>query len=169
MDKAMFYEVIVPLLGMNHTSLLAISTPSNEYNYFTTQMKLVDKQGKLLYKTIKIGQKCEVCEKANTADCPHRKFFMPPWKSNLANKERCEIILSGDPELANRELNGMMSSKTRFLFQDYLVDFKALPRYEFHNPVPVFHTSIDPSGMKTVYSYIKKERNSYFCVCVCVF
>jgi predicted GNAT family acetyltransferase len=114
---------------------------------YSQQMKLKDKHGKLLYKTIKIGQKCADCEKANAKTCPHAKFFLPPWKSNAANQERCEIILAGDPELANRELHGMLSSKTRFVFQDYLESFKALPRYEFkENTIKVIHTAIDPSG-----------------------
>lgn len=50
------------------------------------------------------------------------------------------------PELADRELFGIVTNSRQQLFQKYLPPFKERPKYDFQHSVNVVHIGIDPSG-----------------------
>lgn len=74
MDKQVFFTVVVPLLGVKHTAVLAISTPDDEFNYYTQLLELG------LFRCIKIGLTCDACE-ALGLPCTHRIKRLPHWKT----------------------------------------------------------------------------------------
>ena len=84
MDKKVFFEVVVPLLGVKHTAVLAISTPDDEFNYYTQLLELG------LFKVIKIGLTCEACEAMGLA-CTHKIRRLPHWKT--MSKSNNSIII----------------------------------------------------------------------------
>jgi len=54
MDEAVFNEVVLPLLGVNNTSVIAISTPMEDSNYFSQLLRMVKPNGSHMFKTIHI-------------------------------------------------------------------------------------------------------------------
>ena len=54
-NARLFYETIVPLLEMRVTSLIAISTPLDEFNFFSKILNLHDDDGHPFFDTIHIG------------------------------------------------------------------------------------------------------------------
>ena len=80
-EPALFNEVIVPLLGVEGTAVLAITTPEQDLdNYFTILMDLKDPEtDEDLFKTIRLGLACEACVAAGKgAECTHMAHLAPP-------------------------------------------------------------------------------------------
>lgn len=72
----MFIVVVLPLLEVERTSLLAISTPSDEgeVNFYTSMMQTKDPNdpSKLMFKVLKISLACTACMDAGRAsECTH--------------------------------------------------------------------------------------------------
>ena len=53
-SSAVFYEICVPLLELGNTSLLAISTPLDDTNFFSELFDLKDQHGEPFFNTIRI-------------------------------------------------------------------------------------------------------------------
>lgn len=75
MNPGVFYEVVVPLLTVRFTSVLAISTPDDEFNYYSELIECG------LFETIKVGLICQPCIDKGFIDCRHMRKRIPPWKS----------------------------------------------------------------------------------------
>jgi len=78
MPPSLFFEVVLPLLEVDKTSMLAISTPSPEgnMNFYTTMMDSKDPNtGKPMFKVLKVGMACDACQAAGIAsECTHSKY-----------------------------------------------------------------------------------------------
>lgn len=114
-EPALFNEVIVPLLGVEGTAVLAITTPEQDLdNYFTILMDLKDPEtgpvcvlcgmedvlmtedqhdsDEDLFKTIRLGLACEACVAAGKgAECTHMAHLAPPWKSASRQSKMREV------------------------------------------------------------------------------
>lgn len=78
----MFDVVLLPLIGMNNFSLIAIATPGDETNHYSQLMDRVDDRGRPLFFTIRIALACSECMQKGVEDvCEHRADLIPPWKS----------------------------------------------------------------------------------------
>lgn len=95
-----FYEVVVPLLGVNNTAVLGISTPLGEDNYYSALTTLKDENGLPLFKSMSIELVCPMCRKKdeNATQCVHRMDILPPWKSQ-GRQEKVRRIMESCPEL----------------------------------------------------------------------
>lgn len=49
MDLAVFYEVIVPLMEVEGTATICISTPLDEFNFYSELTELRDDKGRLIF------------------------------------------------------------------------------------------------------------------------
>lgn len=76
MSPDMFFQVVVPLIGVKNTALLGITTPQKGFNYFNDLMGLLGADGLSLFLCFKIGMVCESCLKHNRA-CKHRLSMNP--------------------------------------------------------------------------------------------
>jgi hypothetical protein len=76
MAPDVFYQVVVPLLGVKNTALLAISTPEGPFNYYTLLMEQKDQYGQDLFFIIRLGLICKACERSGAA-CTHRLHMNP--------------------------------------------------------------------------------------------
>jgi hypothetical protein len=155
-NRALFFSVIVPLMGVNGTAVIAISTPNeHDDNYYTFLMDLKNPTTNApLFKTIRIGLACEKCVAAGTgAQCNHNRGVVPPWKS-LQRQDLMRTIMEADSNLFMRENMGMLCSNTQFLFMPKLVNqfHSASPRQRKRRPHVVF-VCIDPSGGGTQSDY----------------
>jgi hypothetical protein len=139
MDKQVFFQVVVPLLGVKHTAVLAISTPDDEYNYYTQLLELG------LFKTIKIGLTCESCQ-AMGLPCTHVIKKLPSWKTQ-SRQAMIQMVLASDPELCARETRGLvMSTKLFVLDRIWIKKFMEREPYALKENAQVLHMGIDPSG-----------------------
>lgn len=69
-----FFEVVVPLLEMETTALIAISTPLDGLNFYSEMFELKGADGKPLFNTLRVGLSCEKCQRDGKADsCSHMK------------------------------------------------------------------------------------------------
>lgn len=109
MDLAVFYEVIVPLLEMDNTALICISTPQDSLNFYSEMFDMKGPDGLPLFRTIQVGLACAEClAKGKGGDCPHNVDEIPPWKS----KEKFDFVktLYGDrQDLLLRESVGTIT------------------------------------------------------------
>lgn len=77
-----FFEVVVPLLEMETTALIAISTPLDGLNFYSEMFELKGADGKPLFNTLRVGLSCQKCQDEGKAEsCTHMKDIIPPWKS----------------------------------------------------------------------------------------
>jgi hypothetical protein len=97
MSSEMFAKIVVPLFGVAKTAVLAISTPDDEFNYYTNLMDIKLDGGKSLFKVIRIGGACDSCSSAGIK-CTHSMLRLPIWKP-LARQEKIDLIMKTMPEL----------------------------------------------------------------------
>jgi hypothetical protein len=146
MDKQVFFQVVVPLLGVKHTAVLAISTPDDEFNYYTQLLELG------LFKVIKIGLTCESCEAMGLV-CTHKIKRLPHWKT-MTRQEMIQMVLASDPELCARETRGLVISTKIFMIQRmWILALRERELYRLQNKAQVLHMGIDPSGGGTGSDY----------------
>ncbi len=115
MDEAVFHSVCVPLLSVNHTALLAISTPDDEFNFYSELFNLKTPTGESLFELLSIGLACETCME-NGLVCNHKLDRLPAWKS-VERQELVQSILGQNRDLADRETRGVVKSGRREVFE----------------------------------------------------
>ena len=82
MSVKMFHEVIVPLLEIETTALICISTPQDSTNFYSLMFEMRDLGGELLFNQIQLQMVCEDCKLGpNPSQCTHMKHLLPKWKS----------------------------------------------------------------------------------------
>jgi hypothetical protein len=155
LKPALFHNVIVPLLTVQHTAMLAITSPGDEMNYVSILQDLKRPDGSPFLKNIAIGVVCDKCKEENNADCKHKLRRLPPWKT----EERHDLVLAiygqQNKEAMMREAGGMVVSSHRYLFEKKFVDaFKNSARYHFKYEVQLVEIGIDPSGGGTQSDYV---------------
>jgi hypothetical protein len=156
-SPALFYEVIAPLLGVERTVVLAISTPDeSEDNYYSRLMDIKDpmEENAPLFKTIRIGLACDTCVSNNQASqCTHKQKLVPPWKSSR-RQDKMRKIMAADKHLFMRENLGMISNSTQFMFPPHMVKrlHDATP-FQFSRKCNLLYCAIDPSGGGTQSDY----------------
>ena len=107
----MFFEVIVPILELKNTALLAISTPMDEFNFYSKLTELKDDKGLPFFNTIKAGRICKQCSllpHEEMLKCDHVKDTAH-WKSVRKGK-RLKMLYGGDEARGLRELGGVIAS-----------------------------------------------------------
>ncbi len=144
---ALFFKVIVPILSMRNTSLLCLSSPEGDSNYFSELMNL--KNGKDdFFHVINCFQICKACrklERVNQIKCTHVKSTTH-W---LSKKKIGQLkqLYKASPEDAIREFGGIVVSDNRPALRKEEVEacFKAARVRTDSTPKYVF-TTCDPSG-----------------------
>jgi hypothetical protein len=170
-DVRLWQTVIVPLLGVDNTALLAISTPNDEDNYYSELLYKTDDQGNLLFKVVKIGLSCDECkDKGEAAKCKHKLGELPSWKSKHGQALQAKLL---PPDIYTRESMALVSSSKNYAFNKIDIDAMfANNNYSFKNSVGVIFVSIDPNGgsqTKSSMSIISTTRNTKGEIMVCFF
>lgn len=118
LDLAVFYEIVVPLLEMDSTALIAISTPSDSLNFYSEMFELKDAQGDPFFRTISVNLVCDACKKAGKgASCTHNQDLIPPWKSAAKLDMVRALYGSGNKDLMQRESMGAITDDAKSLFK----------------------------------------------------
>lgn len=147
MSLDVFFEVIVPLLEMETTALIAISTPLDGLNFYSEMFDLKGGDGKPLFNTLRVGLSCEKCQKAGkAAECTHMASIIPPWKS-AAKFDMVKSIYGDRKDLLARESMGQITNDAASVFSQKLVDrmFSKVP-WCLKNKAKFIFLGVDPNG-----------------------
>jgi hypothetical protein len=141
----LFFTVVVPLLGVEGTAVLAISTPGKNYYSALMDLKDPDDETKPFFKTIRIGLACDACLSSGKAEeCTHMSHLLPHWKS--AERQRKMAKIMNDGQLFMQENMGLIASGFDFVFKATLVDSMLTTTHTWQTPPGVVYCAIDPSG-----------------------
>jgi hypothetical protein len=128
MDPQVFYEVVVPLLGLRETAMIAISTILDPSNFYTKLVDMKDAEGNGLFDVQKFELVCPACRKTETPwKCTHMTETMPPW---LSEDKHTKIRNFLPQELIGRETMGITMSDATKAF-----DGKIVKQFEQAEPV----------------------------------
>jgi len=142
----LFHNVIVPLLTVEHTAMLAITSPGDEQNYISVIQDLKDPDGGELFYNIKIGMMCEKCLKEGKEKCGHELKRLPNWKSE-SRHDIVRAVYGQNQEAMKREAEGLIVSNRVYLFGKKDVDaLESREAYHFEYDVQLIEIGIDPSG-----------------------
>lgn len=135
-----FREIVVPLLRMQKTCIVAISTLGSDGNNYYTKILKMD-----LFDKIIISLICEECEAKGVEEvCEHRKDLRPPWHDKENDDQLKQLI--DDPETYARENLGVMGRKEidPHIFTPELIDaFLRKPRLPFRAPIRFIFLLVD--------------------------
>ena len=149
-SQALFYKTLVPILQMKYTSLLALSSPEGDDNYFSTLLTLKDKTDNTdFFQKVDCFQICKSCERlpdrAERIKCNHipNAAF---WLSSLA-KQKLKPLYENNPEDAIREFGGMVISDYKpALNKEEVQRWFERPRWASETAPAVIFISADPSA-----------------------
>lgn len=157
-DESMFDSVCTPLLGVNHTALLGISTPDDEENYYSQLLEMQGTDGPLFHQ-IRVGLSCQTCIE-NGVECNCKVENFPSWKSEERH-EMTQKMLAHKKEVADRETRGLIKSARRCMFaREWVKAFRLRAPYKLELVPPVIFVAIDPSG---------GGKHSEFAICSFIF
>jgi len=153
-DAGLVSEVVVPLLSMQSSVLLCISTLLDGSNHYSKMIALRDETGKPVFESIAISLVCEACLKSDHPEkCTHRMSEVPRWISSK-KVEVVRTLLSEDPAMLLRETLGISSDGSEKLFRSD--DIEAFEKREDAGLVWIdrdhrlnvmhFFVAVDPSG-----------------------
>lgn len=150
LDEEVFTEVCLPLLGVNNTSLIAISTPLEENNFFSQLLGAKKPNGASLFKNLQIQLICEKCRTERKLDCPHNANNLPNWKS-MARNDLVKDLMSGNRDMWLREQAGVITTKDTTVFDRVTVERAFAHENMWHlNRLAiegdVIYLTIDPAG-----------------------
>lgn len=144
MKEEIFYVNVVPLLGVNGTALIGISTPPEELgNYYLKLFDCQDEEGEDIFTTIKVELVCAVCMDKGLSHCKHKVEPPPAWKSEKRRKMQ-EAIYAKNRRYFLREVMGVPIPTDIYVFPSQLVDAFMQPAV-LSNPA-MASTVTDPMG-----------------------
>tara|TARA_B100000683_G_scaffold52645_1_gene50325 strand:+ start:685 stop:2427 length:1743 start_codon:yes stop_codon:yes gene_type:complete len=168
MPIKMFHEVIVPLLELETTALICISTPQDSSNFYSMMFEMVDQAGEKLFNQIQVSMVCEDCKLGpHPEKCTHMKHLLPKWKSG-GKQDMVRQIYGDNAKDMLRESMGVTTNDNCALFQDEWLDkFSKRSPYTFQDTPRVVFVACDPNGggssqMAIVSLY---QDNNNFAVC----
>lgn len=103
-SPTVFYKVVVPLLGVENTGLVGISTPGGSNNYYSI---LINQKlnGEYLFQMLAVGLSCNACQdEGKSNSCPHRRSVLPAWKNDALQALQKAIL---PPEIYAAEALGI--------------------------------------------------------------
>ena len=74
-------EVVIPLIEVKNTALIAISTPLDSSNFYSTLISMKDDRGEKVFEVLEARAACAACiEKLDDpSKCPHTNLERPSW------------------------------------------------------------------------------------------
>ena len=149
-DKVILHQAV----GVEGNSLLAISSPDDEYNYYSELVDLKDAHGEPLFYVVILGMACQECINKGIAEkCIHKLDELAAWKS-VERYMMVSQVLSRKKDIMMREQQGLMVGKRQPYFDAlYIRMLFDRPVYTFQNAPHVLHMSMDPSGGGTLSNY----------------
>ena len=147
-SEKVFFEVVLPLMSVDRTSTIGISTPAGSDNYYSVLTEAKKSNGSQLFNVVKVSMACERCMGTdNESTCAHPSTTRPPWlKSDDFEKVKA---IYGDRETdMRRELMGQITDDENVAFDTEALKWaRTRPAYhEPHEAVTHVYMAVDPNG-----------------------
>lgn len=146
----MFRETIAPLLLVENTALIGITTPMEDTCDYSQMMSMTHQDGSPMFNTISITLMCDACRKARLLECPHLAHEIPAWKRDKKRGRLVQSIMAGDKKMYLRENAGVVSASTNNAFHiesiDALLNKETYDIARFGNVRPPVFVCIDTAG-----------------------
>lgn len=148
-------KVIMPLLQLDRTAFIGISTVKESDNYFSKLQSLVNRDGTPFFNTLKFFNVCDECrKKGNTVDCEHHKHLLPHWISgSKIDKVKYLYKQLGATKIMEQEIGGISHSRVTRAFRENLIRQAFDPVYnppikraELEGRPKIVFISLDPTG-----------------------
>jgi len=143
-----FFEVIVPLLGVENTTILGITTPMGTQNFYHKLLQLRGSKGEKIFRTLVIERICAKCKLTDHPElCTHLLSQNPSWKPADA-AEKVMRIMECAPELLAREVGGVGDAYRKSDFDIVAINnWAARPGYpSLRHAAKHFIIALDPTG-----------------------
>jgi hypothetical protein len=167
MDREIFYKLILPLMGVNGTVVIAISTPDDNGNYYSELLTLKNPDDTPLFRCIKVGLACDRCTELGRArQCPHKAATLPRWKS-VMRSHKIEAIMRNDPKTFAREQGGQIVDDDEKPLAPFVPRLRELPLYKPQRLIERVDIGIDPSaGGPSEFTLVSTYwENGYRAIC----
>lgn len=149
-DHKLFFKTIIPILSMKNTSLLCLSSPEGDSNYYSAllNLKREDNPDESFFNVVECVRICKNCmkkERVEAIRCTHVKSTSH-WLSARKIKE-LKCLYKASPEDAIREFGGIVISDylPALRKEDIEKTFKAPTETTVSSPTYIF-TCCDPTG-----------------------
>jgi len=120
MKLGVFYNIIVPILGIDKCTIIMISSPVDELNYFSRLLKLKSPDGNDLFIKFIFELVCTKCKKSDQPqNCRHKIHCLPRWKSKK-KMNVIQLILEDQQTSFLREQMGLITSTKGKVFNDFI-------------------------------------------------
>ena len=171
-DPNLFYKTIAPILQLKNTSLLALSSPEGNENYYSQLINLKDNYDRPWFKVINKKFVCEECMKGDRTkqlSCDH----VPKTEHWISEEksDRLKVLFGHMEGVGLRELQGMVVSDYQPAFNsDDIANAFSAPRVVTTSPPGIMYIGLDPTqagpsklGKKDVcfFSYLKSSHSFY--------
>ena len=149
-DPKLFFKTIVPILSMKNTSLLCLSSPEGDSNYYSALMNLKrdDNPNESFFRVLQCQQICKPCQKLDRVlqiQCNHVRNNAH-WLSSRKIRE-LKTLYKASPEDAIREFGGIVISDNLPAFRkEEIARIFGLPAHEPQEAPPFIFVCCDPSG-----------------------
>jgi hypothetical protein len=152
---------------MRYTSLLALSSPEGESNYFSELLRLTNDDGSLFFQVVDCFQICERCQKlerSKAIQCTHIKNNAH-WLSSSSIR-KLKALYKNNPEDAMREFGGMVVSDYAPAFaKEEVARWFSRPRWvQDYCPPYIFITADPNGGGPSHFSIVSGFYNGLDCV-----
>ena len=108
-DPQVLYEVVMPLHQLDITTMIGISTITDENNYMTHYLNMKGEYGNPVFNARHMYLACEPCRNAGkSASCDHNNNLLPSWSSPRKRKI-INAIMKGQEEILAKEIGGVAS------------------------------------------------------------
>ena len=154
-NKDLFFETIVPLLEMKTCSLICISTPLDELNWFSTLLNMTDIDGEPFFHVTRLDTICAKCKLLSRGDmtkCTHKTDILPQWKSGQRHERNKKLYEMDDIGRGLRENAGIVTGDDNTVFDrkvlNDLFSHDTMPRYDNRRDVKprAIYMMVDPDG-----------------------
>lgn len=147
MPIKMFHEVIVPLLELETTALICISTPQDSSNFYSMMFEMRDMAGEKLFNQISVSMVCDDCKAGGQPEkCTHMKHLLPKWKSG-GKQDMVRQIYGDNSADMLRESMGVTTNDSSCVFDDkWLNVLTSRPPYTPKNTPSFIFVAVDPNG-----------------------
>lgn len=132
MDPQVFYEVLVPLMEVDKTATIGISTPLGKFNFYTELTDAMDENGRRIFNVLEIN-----------GDDP------PPWKTQ-SSRGRVKALYGARETLYRREILGEVAddAENAAFNQQHLERLFGHPAMPTPYPITgdYVYVAMDPNG-----------------------
>lgn len=137
-------DVVCPLMTVEHTSVMALTSPVDETNAASRLIDILDPlTGQPVFLALSSAMCTPCLRDPGVQRCPHKRPRLPGQLSG-AGVRAARAVLGDGSVKTRRELEGQMAGEREYLLRPFVDDLRQRERWLLRSPTLVF-TFVDPS------------------------